>query len=316
MNTFVATYQNFLASGGDFGRVGVLYGGTSAEREVSLHSGQAVIAGLKAQNVDVVPCDIGSNPVAQLVNLNIDRVFIALHGTGGEDGKIQALLDLMELPYTGSRHMASAIAMNKSMTKLIWEQDRLPTPEYRMLTSASDFSAELEALGGEVFVKPVHEGSSIGMRCVNTLEELVAAYELASGYDREVMIERKVTGPEYSVALLNGQALPPIELQSSNPFYDYEAKYRSSETRYQCPCNLDGKKMKELQTLALRAFELVGCSGWGRVDVMQDESGDFYLLEVNTVPGMTDHSLVPMAAAAAGLSFSELVCEILMQTVS
>lgn len=306
-----------MSSGNSFGRVAVLYGGTSAEREVSLHSGHAVINGLNDQHIDVIGCDIGADPVAQIAELDIDRVFIALHGAGGEDGKIQALLDLMGLPYTGSRHTASAIAMDKSITKLMWKQADLPTPGFSMLNAQSDFAGELAALGGEVFVKPVHEGSSIGMRCASSVGELGEAYDFASKFDGEVMIESKISGPEFSVAILNGQALPPIGLQSHNTFYDYDAKYRSSETSYQCPCNLDAAKMAELKALALTAFNRVGCRGWGRVDVMQDaQSGNFYLLEVNTVPGMTDHSLVPMAAKAAGLSFSELVCEILMQTVS
>lgn len=315
MNEFLLTFRDYLAAGHSFGKVAVLYGGTSAEREISLRSGKSVIAGLRKQGVDVIPCDIGNNAVEQLVNMAVDRVFIALHGAGGEDGKIQALLDLLRVPYTGSRHTASAIAMDKLRTKQIWQSAGLPTPDFCILSAASNFAEELSTLGGEAFVKPVHEGSSIGMRCVNSAEDLKSAFELANGYDRLVIAERRIKGPEFSVALLNGIALPPIGLQANNEFYDYDAKYESDETRYQCPCNLSMAESEKLKALALTAFTMVGCQGWGRVDVMQNEMGEFYLLEVNTVPGMTDHSLVPMAACAAGMSFGELVCEILMQTV-
>lgn len=315
MNEFLLTFRDYLAAGHSFGKVAVLYGGTSAEREISLRSGNAVVTGLRAQGIDVIACDIGDNAVEQIASIAADRVFIALHGAGGEDGKVQALLDLLRIPYTGSRHTASAIAMDKSITKYIWQSGGLPTPEFSILSTASDFARELRLLGGEVFVKPVHEGSSIGMRCVNSADELKSAFEQANQYDSLVIAERRIIGPEFSVALLNGIALPPIGLQASNEFYDYDAKYESDKTRYQCPCDLSVEKSEELQALALRAFKLVGCHGWGRVDVMQDEAGNFYLLEVNTVPGMTDHSLVPIAAAAAGMSFRDLVCEILMQTV-
>lgn len=309
-------HQQFFDSGGSFGRVAVLYGGTSAEREISLRSGAAVAAGLREKQVDVVEIDIGENAIGQLQAETFDRVFIALHGAGGEDGKIQAVLDLMGVPYTGSRHTASAIAMDKLKTKQIWQTLKLPTPGFSVLRNDSEFAGVLAALGGDVFVKPIHEGSSIGMRATNTFEGLKEAYSLAAQYDSQVLVETRIVGAEFSVGLLGGKALPPIKLETDNAFYDYEAKYFSNETRYLCPCGLSEDKTEELKLLAEQAFDAIGCSGWGRVDVMQNKAGDFFLLEVNTVPGMTDHSLVPMAAKAVGMSFSDLVCEILMQTLS
>lgn len=299
----------------NFGRVAVLYGGVSAERDVSLKSGRAVAAGLREKSIDVVELDIGEHPVAQLLQAKCDRAFIALHGAGGEDGKMQALLDLMGIPYTGSRHQASAIAMDKLKTKQIWSSVGLPTPKHALLTESADWGSVLQSLHGEAFVKPIHEGSSIGMRFVVTASELKSAFDEAKHYDRAVLAEAKVTGAEYTVAILNGQALPPIKLETDHVFYDYDAKYVSNTTRYLCPCGLSEEKSMELKTLALAAFNAIGCSAWGRVDIMQNRNGEFYLLEVNTVPGMTDHSLVPMAAKEAGLTFSDLVTEILLQTI-
>jgi len=315
MEQYQVSFRSFLAAGNSFGKVAVLYGGTSAEREVSLRSGRAVAAGLREQGVDVVECDVNENVVAQIASLSFDRAFIALHGTGGEDGRIQGLLDLLGKPYTGSRHAASAVGMDKLTTKQIWLSDGLLTPQYKVVSQSSNFDEVMLELGGEAFVKPVHEGSSIGMRCVATGSELEGAITEALQYDSVVLAERRINGPEFSVGVLNGFALPPVGLQASNAFYDYDAKYHSNDTVYQCPCDLSEEKIQQLRSLALSAFESVGCVGWGRVDVMQDESGDFYLLEVNTVPGMTDHSLVPMAAKAIGMSFSELVCEILYTSV-
>ncbi len=310
-----ATYKEFFSQGNSFGRVAVLLGGTSAERDISLLSGNAVLNALLEQGVDAVAIDVGENAVEQIGSLTFDRAFIALHGGGGEDGKIQALLDLLGKPYTGSRHTASAIAMDKLLTKAVWKSIGLPTPDYAVATNQQPLPGILSEMGGEVFVKPVHEGSSIGMRCVSTEEELMSALAFAGEFDKQVLIEKRIKGEEFSVALLNGKALPPIRLKSNNDFYDFDAKYISEETQYQCPCGLESTKEQQLMVLAEQAFSAIACAGWGRVDVMQDKEGHFYLLEVNTVPGMTSHSLVPMAASVAGLSFSELVCEVLMGTV-
>lgn len=316
MTMYQPGFKNFVNSGNSFGKVAVLYGGTSAERDVSLKSGRAVVNGLREQGIDILELDIGKQGVAQILAAKFDRAFIALHGEGGEDGKVQALLQLLGIPFTGSLHTASAIAMDKLKTKQIWLSANLPTPDYRVLQSSDDFAACLQALGGSVFVKPVHEGSSIGMTCANNKEELKAAFEAAEKFDSEVFAESTVVGREFTVAILGETVLPPIELLPSNRFYDYDAKYISNETRYLCPCNLTPDKNHELCELALKSFKMIGCSGWGRVDALQDEAGNFHLLEVNTVPGMTDHSLVPMAARAAGLSFSELVAEILYLSTS
>ncbi|TVZ40001.1 D-alanine-D-alanine ligase [Alteromonadaceae bacterium 2753L.S.0a.02] len=314
-NRYDPKFREYLAAGNSFGRVAVLYGGTSAERDVSLKSGKAISQGLREQGIDVLELDIGVHGVRQILDAEFERAFIALHGAGGEDGKIQALLQLLGIPFTGSLHTASAIAMDKLKTKLIWLSAGIPTPEYTVLNNGDDFDAIISDLGGSVFVKPVHEGSSIGMQEATTAGELAQAFEIANKYDREVMAERTIVGKEFTVAILKDTALPPIQLISHNRFYDYDAKYVSNETEYLCPCGLSEAKTSELQALALQAFKIVGCQGWGRVDALQDEAGEFYLLEVNTVPGMTDHSLVPMAAKASGLSFSELVTEILLQTV-
>ncbi|SMF02518.1 D-alanine--D-alanine ligase [Alteromonadaceae bacterium Bs31] len=315
MEKINATFKEYFAKGKGFGRVAVLLGGTSAERDISLLSGNAVLNALLEQGVDAIAVDVGENAVEQISALTFDRAFIALHGAGGEDGKIQALLDLLGKPYTGSKHTASAIAMDKLLTKAIWQSKGLPTPEYWVADEATPLADILKKLGGEVFVKPVHEGSSIGMRCVNSEQELHAALGFAGEYDKQVLVEKRVIGEEFSVAVLNGNALPPIRLKSNNRFYDYEAKYISEETQYLCPCGLDEEKEAHLKKLAEAAFSSIACRGWGRIDVMQDLSGEFYLLEANTVPGMTSHSLVPMAAKVAGLGFSELVCEILMGTI-
>lgn len=298
-----------------FGRTLVLFGGTSAEREVSLRSGAAVLAALQSAGVRAEGLDVGENAIEQIIEHTPDRVFIALHGTGGEDGKIQAVLDCLGIPYTGSDHAASALAMDKLKTKLIWLSSGLVTPQHASLTAQSHWAEVLAELGGEGFVKPAHEGSSIGMSVVSTAQELETAFKKATQYDARVLVERRIKGREFTVAVLNGVALPAIGLKTNHVFYDYEAKYVSNDTEYLCPCGLTEQKESELQSIALRAFETVGCRGWGRVDFMQDEAGSFYLLEVNTVPGMTDHSLVPMAAKQAGVTFQELVIEILAQTL-
>ncbi|MCR6650612.1 MAG: D-alanine--D-alanine ligase [Cellvibrionaceae bacterium] len=304
--------QAFIKS---LGSVAVLYGGTSAEREISLRSGEAVITALRGAGVSVVPVDIGENPLQQLPQLKVDRVFIALHGTGGEDGKIQALLEWLQLPYTGSGIAASALCMDKLRTKQLWRGVGLSTPDYRVLSNKSDWRDVMQQLGGVAMVKPCHEGSSIGMAKVSSADELAKAYANASQYDSVVLAERYIQGAEYTVAILDGVALPPIKLETHHQFYDFSAKYQANDTRYICPCGLPAESETRLKNLALAAFQTVGAEGWGRVDVMADAQGEFYLLELNTVPGMTDHSLVPMAAKAAGYSFTDLVLAILRQTL-
>lgn len=298
-------------TGQRFGRVGLLYGGTSSEREVSLMSGQAVHQALLNLGVDVVAIDAGDNLLQSLPGYQLDRVFIALHGPGGEDGTLQGALEYLNLPYTGSGVLASALAMDKLRCKQMWQGIGLPTTDYALLTADSDWAAELERLGGAVMVKPAAEGSSIGMSRAKTAEQLQAAWAAASQYNTAVLAEPLLPGPEYTVAILAGQLLPSIRIESNAEFYDYQAKYFSNQTQYLCPSELSESREQELQSLCLKAFNSVGCRGWGRVDVMVDAAGQFQLLEVNTVPGMTSHSLVPMAAKAAGLSFDQLVEKVL-----
>ncbi|MYM64690.1 D-alanine--D-alanine ligase [Pseudomaricurvus sp. HS19] len=298
-----------------FGRVAVLYGGQSAEREVSLKSGAAVCAALQAEGVDAFLIDVGADIVSRLQQEKIDRVFIALHGPGGEDGRMQALLEFLGLPYTGSGVQASSIAMDKWRSKQIFSAAGISTPEYRMLT-ADNLDQVVAEIGSQLMVKPAHEGSSIGMSKVASREQLDSAYANAIQYDRSVFAEQVIEGAEYTVAVLNGVAMPPIRLETDHQFYDYNAKYLANDTRYLCPCGLNADDEARLKALAVDAFEALGCVGWGRVDVMADADGNFYTLEVNTVPGMTDHSLVPMAARAHGLSFEQLVLNILQQTIA
>lgn len=299
----------------DFGRVAVLYGGESAEREVSLNSGRAVCSALIERGVDAFLIDVDSQIVTRLQNENIDRVFIALHGAAGEDGRIQALLEFLNLPYTGSGVQASSLAMDKWKSKQIFTATGIATPAYRVL-SVDNLDQVIEELGERLMVKPAHEGSSIGMSKVTSKDQLAAAYDAATKFDRRVFAEQLVEAAEYTVAVLGDRALAPIKLETDHLFYDYDAKYIADDTRYLCPCGLVDSKEQELKQLALDAFNSLDCEGWGRVDFMADENGNFYILEVNTVPGMTDHSLVPMAAKAEGLSFSDLVIEILSQTLA
>lgn len=304
------------------GRVGVLFGGLSAEREISLQSGNAVISALEHAGIDHVAIDVGDNVVADIQAARIDRAFIILHGPGGEDGRIQALLEFLNIPYTGSDVASSALAMDKLRTKQLWRgvdvngKQGLPTPEFAVLSQGSNFAQVLEKLGGEVMVKPANEGSSIGMSRVNNPVELEAAFQKAVHYQGSVLVEQLIVGAEYTVAILDGEALPPIKLETNHSFYDFDAKYIAEDTRYLCPCGLSSEKEQELKQLALNAFNALGCRGWGRVDVMADAQQNFYLLEVNTAPGMTSHSLVPMAAKAVELSFTELVLTILRASVA
>jgi D-alanine-D-alanine ligase len=298
----------------EFGRVAVLMGGQSAEREVSLRSGQAVLDGLLRRGVDARGIDAGRDVLQQLVDGRFDRVFIVLHGRGGEDGVIQGGLETLGLPYTGSGVQGSALGMDKYRCKLLWSALSLSTPGYLLVEAEDQLDAAAE-LGFPLMVKPVHEGSSIGMAKVNDRDELHAAWTVARGYDSQVMVERWITGQEFTASILGNQALPLIRLETPHAFYDYEAKYSSDTTSYHCPCGLERSKEQELQTLALKAFYAVGASGWGRVDIMMDREMQPWLIEVNTVPGMTDHSLVPMAAKEHGLVFDQLVWQILATTL-
>jgi D-alanine-D-alanine ligase len=299
----------------DFGRVAVLYGGNSAERDVSLKSGAAVLAALERSGVDVTGYDPADGGLVGLEALAPDRVFIALHGRGGEDGTLQGALELLGIPYTGSGVLASALGMDKQRTKLVWQALGLPTPESLMLSSDTDWDDIVAQLGLPLIVKPVHEGSTLGITIVDSRETLEAAYREAARFDARVMAERFIQGEEYTVALLGDRVLPAIRVEVPSGFYDYEAKYLSNDTRYHLPCGLDVGQETLLGQLCRQAFEAVGGEGWGRVDVMQDAEGGFWLIEVNTSPGMTDHSLVPQAAAHAGIGFDELVLQILRATL-
>lgn len=297
------------------GRVGVLFGGQSAEREISLQSGNAVIQALKEAGIEPIAIDVDANAISAIQAAKLDRAFIALHGPGGEDGRIQAVLEYLQIPYTGSDVQSSALAMDKLRSKQLWRGVGLSTPDFAVIQANSDWTTVLQNLGGDVMVKPAHEGSSIGMSRVQSASELQAAYQNAAKYDGSVLIERVIIGSEYTVAILDGKALAPIKLETDHRFYDFDAKYLADDTRYICPCGLSEAKEQELRELALNAFNAVGCRGWGRVDVMADKELNFYLLEVNTVPGMTSHSLVPMAARAEGLSFAQLVLAVLLASL-
>lgn len=297
-----------------FGRVAVLYGGHSAEREVSLASGETVLKGLLEAGVNAFGFDPKQQPLADLVT-GADRVFNVMHGRGGEDGSLQGYLQLMDIPVTGSDVLGSALAMDKVRSKLVFSAQNIPTPKY-VVVKRNELNAEtakevIGLLGKSVFVKPANEGSSVGMAHAKTVDELSIAIEQAAKFDDTILVEKTIDGPEYTVAILAGQPLPVIELRTPREFYDYEAKYKSSTTEYICPCDLNEQKTEEIQRIAMNAFNAVGASGWGRVDVMADQAGNFYVLEVNTVPGMTAKSLVPMAAKAAGLELNQLLIEIL-----
>jgi D-alanine-D-alanine ligase len=290
--------------------VAVLLGGDSAERAVSLRTGQAIVAALKMQNINAVAIDTGEPKWMYEVLGNYQHAFIALHGCGGEDGRIQGFLDYAGISYTGSGVMASALAMDKVRTKLLWRGLGLATPAFKLLETIDDCEGVLNQWSRAV-VKPVHEGSSIGISIVSSYEELLSAYREAQRYDGAIMVEQYISGAEYTVAIVGEQVLPAIRLETDHAFYDYDAKYESDSTRYFSPSGLSVQREQDLQELALKAYRAIGCSGWGRVDIMQDETGEFSLLEVNTVPGMTDHSLVPMAAKAVGVEFDLLVATIL-----
>lgn len=300
------------------GKVAVLLGGRSGEREVSLKSGQAVLAALLRQGVDAEAFDPAQRPLHELGDFN--RAFNTLHGRYGEDGTIQGVMELMDIPYTGSGVMASSLGMDKWRTKLLWRVLDIKTPDFEMVDAQSDFAAIEQKLGLPLFVKPANEGSSIGISKVKQKSGLKAAYQLAAQADPLVIAEKFIGGGEYTVGILQDAelgliALPIVRIVPKNEFYDYEAKYLRDDTEYRCPCGLTAEKEQKIKQEALQAFRAIGCSGWGRVDFLMDEAGNHYFLEVNTSPGMTDHSLVPMAAKAAGMSFDELVMKILAMTL-
>jgi D-alanine-D-alanine ligase len=292
-------------------KVAVLLGGRSAERDVSLKSGALILAALRARGVDAHAFDPAEKELQELIDGHFGRVFIALHGRFGEDGTVQGVLEWLGIPYTGSGVLASALAMDKVRTKLLWQACGMPTPAHELLDARADLQAVAARLGMPLMVKPVNEGSSIGMSKVRAAGGLEEAYALAVNYDRKVMAERFIEGQELTAGILGEEPLPLIRLETPRAFYDYEAKYVADDTRYLIPCGLPPARERELQALCLKAFRALGCRGWGRVDLMLDAAGDPWLLEVNTVPGMTDHSLVPMAARAAGLSYEDLCMRIL-----
>ncbi|CAA0109908.1 D-alanine--D-alanine ligase B [Halioglobus japonicus] len=291
------------------GKIAVLLGGSSGEREVSLNSGQTVIEALQSLNLDVIAID-PSQPDWRAKLDGVSVAFIVLHGPGGEDGSMQGALQTLGIPYTGSGVLGSALAMDKPRSKQLWQGIDLATAGFVTLAEDTDWQGVIDRFG-KVFVKPASEGSSLGMSIAGSASALRESYTLASQYAGEVLAEQFIAGPEYTVAILGDQALPSIRLETDNAFYDYEAKYVSNDTRYHIPSGLSDSEEAEIAALSLRAFRSLGCAVWGRVDVMRDADGRFWVLEVNTVPGMTSHSLVPMAAAAAGMAIPELVQRIL-----
>ena len=294
-----------------FGKIAVLMGGRSAERAVSLKSGSMVLGALKKKGVDAHAFDTKERGLDALVKERFDRVFIALHGRYGEDGTVQGALELLGIPYTGSGVLGSALAMDKWRAKLVWQASGIPTPHYELLTRETDLHGVATRLGLPLMIKPANEGSSIGMTKVKSARDLQEAYALAANYDRIVIAETFVDGVELTAGVLGDTALPLIKLETPREFYDYAAKYSAEDTRYIIPCGLPPDAERIIQDEALRAFRILGCSGWGRVDLMLDRKGKPYFLEANTSPGMTDHSLVPMAARHAGLSFEDLCLRIL-----
>lgn len=292
------------------GRVAVLKGGHSSEREVSLISGQTVFNGLQRLGVDALMIDVGSDVIARLQDAKPDLVMNMLHGQGGEDGVMQGLLEIMQLPYTGSGVLASAMAMDKVKSKLVWQQLGLSTSPYYILRPDSNWQAIVSEFG-RVVVKPVSGGSSLGIAIVDSAEALLEQFEKSSEFDTHVMAEKYVAGREFSVGVLGEELLPAIQLETKRQFFDFDAKYVDEDTVIICPPRLDEAKLQELNDLVLAAYRSLECSGLARVDVMQDAEGQFYLLELNTVPGMTEHSFVPTAAKAVGISFDDLLVRIL-----
>ncbi|MBS0338081.1 MAG: D-alanine--D-alanine ligase [Proteobacteria bacterium] len=295
-----------------FGKVAVLMGGRSAEREISLLSGSGVLKALRAKGVDAHAFDPSERDLADLRREGFARCFIALHGRGGEDGTLQGALEVLGIPYTGSGVLGSAIAMDKWRTKMIWLANGLPTPRYRMLSANDDWDAVAKDLGLPLIVKPANEGSTLGLTKVTIASQLPAAYELAAKKFHDMALaEQFVDGPEFTASILGETALPLIRIEAPQGNYDYQNKYFTDDTKYHCPCGLPAEREQALQALALRAFRILGCTGWGRVDLMLDASGNPQLLEVNTSPGMTGHSLVPMAARQVGIPYEDLCVKVL-----
>lgn len=297
-----------------FGKVAVLFGGSSAEREVSLMSGKAVLAALQGAGVDAHAFDPAERDLHILKEEGYDRVFIALHGRGGEDGTVQGALELMGIPYTGSGVMASALSMDKWRTKMVWLANGLPTPRYAILEADTDWDAVVHELGLPIFVKPVHEGSSMGATKVTEAGQLRAAWELAARYDSLVIAEEFISGAELTAPFLNDRALPLVRIVAPDGNYDYQHKYFTDDTRYDCPCGLPEAEEQALQALVMKSARVLGCRGWGRADLILTADGRPYLLEMNTSPGMTGHSLVPMSARVAGMSFEALCLAILAES--
>ena len=296
----------------NFGKVAVLMGGRSSEREISLLSGNGVLAALRSKGVDAHAFDPSQRDLFELKKEGFARCFIALHGRGGEDGTLQGALEVLGIPYTGSGVMGSAIAMDKWRTKMCWLANGLPTPRFRILTEKENWDSVAQDLGLPLIVKPANEGSTLGLTKVTAASQLQAAYELAARkYQDIALAEQFVDGPEYTASIVGDAPLPLIRIEAPQGNYDYQNKYFTDDTKYHCPAGLAPDKEKALQALALRAFKLIGCAGWGRVDLMLDKSGNPFLLEVNTAPGMTGHSLVPMAAKATGVNYEDLCVKIL-----
>ena len=296
----------------NFGKVAVLMGGKSAEREISLMSGNGVLKALRSKGVDAHAFDPAQRDLYELKQEGFARCFIALHGRGGEDGTIQGALEMLGIPYTGSGVMGSAIGMDKWRTKMVWIANGIPTPKFRILSEKENWAAVAKALGLPLIVKPANEGSTLGLTKVTKVKQLPEAYELATKKYKDIALaEQFIDGPEYTASVLGDEALPLIRIEAPKGNYDYQNKYFTDDTKYHCPSGLPEKKEKELQELTLRAFRAVGCRGWGRVDIMLDKRGKPWLLEVNTSPGMTGHSLVPMAARAVGISYEDLCVRIL-----
>ncbi|BEV72500.1 D-alanine--D-alanine ligase [Paludibacterium sp. THUN1379] len=294
-----------------YGKVAVMMGGSSAEREVSLMSGSGVLKALQSRQVDAHPFDPSEKPLSALKEEGFDRVFIILHGPFGEDGTLQGALETLGLPYTGCGVMASAIGMDKWRTKLLWQAAGLPIPAFRLLDEQTDLDQVVAELGLPLFVKPACEGSSIGISKVKSAAEMRAAYEAARKYDSLVLAEQFIGGGEYTCAMLGERALPTIKIEPATEFYDYDAKYFRDDTVYRCPSGIPADTEARVHEYALRAFKVLGGQGWGRIDFLMDEAGQPYLLEVNTAPGMTSHSLVPMAARQAGMSYEDLCLAVL-----
>ena len=294
----------------NLGHVVVLKGGTSVEREVSLASGSAVFNGLKRLGIKASVIDVGQDVIAQIENAEPDLVFIALHGQGGEDGAIQGLLESMRLPYTGSKVLASALGMNKVKSKQVWEQMKLKTAKYELLSAQTDYVELIERLN-KIVIKPVNGGSSLGISIVNNEKDLVKEYEKALAFDSEIMAEQFIEGVEFSTGVIGDEILPTIQLETSRQFFDYEAKYNDKDTKIICPVNLTPSEFNDLENLVSNAYTGLGCKGLARVDVIRDKNGEFYLLELNTIPGMTEHSFIPMALKSTGVSFDELLLRVL-----